>query len=75
MESIGLDQIPLLVQSKSGESPVNFEVTLKQKIIGLARLASLVDFCWTSNGSRASVNWKECHAECHQRTAADPKVA
>ena len=39
MESVRLDQILLLVQSKSGE------VTLKQKIVGLPP-----DFCWTSVG-------------------------
>ena len=41
-ESIGLDQIPLCVWSKSSG------VILKQKSVGLARLASLLDFHWTS---------------------------
>jgi hypothetical protein len=43
-DSIGLDQIPLRVRSKSGE------VILKQKSVGLAGLASPADFCWTSVG-------------------------
>ena len=45
-DSVGLDQIPLLVRSKSSESPV------KQKSIGLARLTSLLDVRRTSDGLR-----------------------
>ena len=45
-DSVGLDQIPLLVRSKSSESPV------KQKSIGLAGLTSPLDVRQTSDGLR-----------------------
>ena len=49
MESVRLDQIPLQVQSKSGE------VILKQQS---TRLTSLPDFCWTYKG-RKEVKYKK----------------
>ena len=45
-DSVGLDQISLLVRSKSSESPV------KQKSIGLAGLTSPLDVRRTSDGLR-----------------------
>ena len=63
-QSVGLDQIPLLVWSKS--SPSHFEA--KKHWTGWTGQSSglLLDFCWTSNGFKGRKEGKYDKSLVHQ---------